>query len=283
MFCLLKFGNSERGGHTLLDRQMAQRTVGEGPGANSLSFGPCDDQAIAVGLPGPAQRSWCRAIVGGLSVAAMAKFIHLWHTVRDIQLSDASDSLRWRWTSDGAFSVHSAYDALHLPSQAMPWATLLWDTWAPLKTKLFLWLAFRRRHWTVDRRRRHGLDAHANCLLCDQEPETIDHIVVTCSYAKQIWWNIRAALNETSALRHCDNVLKWWEVWRCLWVGEYKQGADSIFALVAWEIWKERNARLFRGAVTQPMQLMEASIRHQAELWVQAGAKGLGSLLQRVQ
>jgi len=136
-------------------------------------------------------------------------------------------------------------------------------------------LAFMRRHWTADHRRRHSLDTHANCLLSDQEPETIDHIVVTYSYPKQIWWNIRAALNETSALRYCDKVLEWWEVWRSLWAGEYKQGVDSIFALVAWEIWKERNARLFRGVVTQPMQLL-ASIRHQAELWCKPVPRVLG-------
>ena len=102
------------------------------------------------------QRNWCRNIIGGMTVAAMSEFIHLWHALEGVQLSDASDCLRWRWTSDGAFSVRSAYEALHLPSQTLPWATLLWDTWAPLKTKLFLWLAFRRRHWTADRRRRHG-------------------------------------------------------------------------------------------------------------------------------
>jgi hypothetical protein len=112
-------------------------------------------------------------------------------------------------------------------------------------------------------------------------PETLDHIVVTCSYAKQIWWGIRAALNETGTLQQCDNVLDWWEAWRSLWGGEYRQGANSIFVLVAWELWKERNARLFRGSATQPPQLL-ASIKHHAELWVQAGAKALGRLLQRV-
>ena len=36
---------------------------------------------------------------------------------------------------------------------------LIWKTWAPLRIKIFLWLAFRRRHWTGDRRLRHGLEA----------------------------------------------------------------------------------------------------------------------------
>ena len=53
---------------------------------------------------------------------------------------------------------------------------LIWKTWAPLKVKIFLWLAFRRRHWTGDRRRRHGLETREHCYLCDQAPETIDHV-----------------------------------------------------------------------------------------------------------
>jgi hypothetical protein len=31
-------------------------------------------------------------------------------------------------------------------------------------------------------------------FLCDQEPETIDHIIVTCSFSQQIWWNVATAL-----------------------------------------------------------------------------------------
>jgi hypothetical protein len=224
------------------------------------------------------QRAWCRQINGRLSVPAISEYIALWHVIENVHLTDSPDRLMWRWSSDGQFSVRSAYEALHLPSHAMPWSALVLETWAPLKIKLFLWLAFRRRHWTADRRLRHGLDAHDSCLLCGQEPETIDHIIVSCSYAKQVWWRIREALNECGQVRECDCILDWWEAWRALWTGSCKQGADSIFALVAWELWKERNARLFRGAATQPSQL-PAIIRHQAGLWVDARAKGLGSLL----
>jgi hypothetical protein len=46
---------------------------------------------------------------------------------------------------------------------------------------------------------------------------------------------------------------------------ELQASANSIFALVAGELWKERNAKLFRGAATQPSQLL-AIIRHQAGL-----------------
>jgi len=120
------------------------------------------------------QRAWCRQINGRLSVPTISEYIALWHVIENVHLTDSPDRLMWRWSSDGQFSVRSAYEALHLPSHAMPWSALVLETWAPLKIKLFLWLAFRRRHWTADRRLRHGLDAHDSCLLCGQLPSTMN-------------------------------------------------------------------------------------------------------------
>jgi hypothetical protein len=58
----------------------------------------------------------------------------------------------------------------------------------PLRVKLFLWLACQRRVWTADRHRRRGFEAHDNCLLCDQPVETVDHLLVTCPVAREVWW-----------------------------------------------------------------------------------------------
>jgi hypothetical protein len=74
--------------------------------------------------------------------------------------------------------------------------------------------------------------------------------------------------------------LDWWYTWRQQWNGPERKGDDSIFALVAWELWKERNPRSFRGATTQLPQLL-AVLKHNAKLWVRAGAKNLGCLLAR--
>jgi hypothetical protein len=168
-----------------------------------------------------------------------------------------------------------------LGSHPVPGCVRIWKTWAPLRVKLFLWLAVRRRHWTADRRRRHGLDTHDNCLLCDQEPDTIDHIVVECSYSRQIWFGAATALGEQTHHPPTGSILEWWHAWRSQWTGSCRKGSDSLFALIAWEIWKERNARCFRGANTE-VHALKAGIKYQADQWVQADAKHLGCLLQQV-
>jgi len=226
-------------------------------------------------------RHWVRTISGGVTAPAAAEYLQVWHAIEDIVLTDAPDRLVWRWESDGSFSVRSAYQALHLGSHPIPGCVRIWEVWAPLKVKLFLWLAVRRRQWTADRRRKHGLDAHDTCFLCDQEPKTIDHIIVECSFARQLWFEAATMLGATLTEQPADAIVDWWETWRALWLASFARGADSMFVLIAWEIWKERNARCFRGVATQ-IPAIKATIKLQAELWVQAGAKHLGCFIQRV-
>jgi hypothetical protein len=118
-------------------------------------------------------------------------------------------------------------------------------------------------------------------LICDQEPETIDHIVVDCSFSRQIWFRASTVLGAPLQQSPSGTIVEWWETWRSQWTGSCMRGADTLFALIAWEIWKERNAQCFCRANIEVQALM-AGIKCQAEQWVQAGAKHLGCLLQRV-
>ncbi|WVZ59726.1 LOW QUALITY PROTEIN: hypothetical protein U9M48_009833 [Paspalum notatum var. saurae] len=138
---------------------------------------------------------WIRGITGGLTVAVIEEYLMLWSSLARVSLQEnVDDQIIWKWTSDRQYSAKSAYLALHLGAQEFPGHELIWSTWLPLWVKIFLWLAFRRRLWTADRRLRHGLDARAVCYLCDDLPETIDHLLVSCSFARdQLLHNRRAA------------------------------------------------------------------------------------------
>ena len=233
---------------------------------------------VAEALP---DRHWVRTIGGGVTAPATVEYLCLWHAVNGITLNANQDRMIWRWTSDGGFTVQSAYRALHLDSHPIPGCVRVWEVWAPLRVKLFLWLAIRRRQWTADRRRRHGLDVHSACYLCDQQDETIDHIIVECPFARQLWVEVAAALGCHIQEQPAGAIVDWWETWRGLWPSKYAGGADSLFVLIAWELWKERDARCFRGANTH-LSAVKDTIKQQAELWIFAGAKSLGRLVQRI-
>jgi hypothetical protein len=48
--------------------------------------------------------------------------------------------------------------------------------------------------------------------------------------------------------------------------------------LVVWEIWKERNARVFRKKLSPSFVILD-TIKCETRLWVLAGAKRLGDLM----
>jgi hypothetical protein len=53
---------------------------------------------------------------------------------------------------------------------------------------------------------------------------------------------------------------------------------DSLFALIIWHLWLERNARLV-GEEKMTSAQLTAKIEQEAIAWIGAGAKDLGSLL----
>jgi len=208
---------------------------------------------------------------------AIHEYLALWDTLQDIQLNDQPDRTVWRWANDGAYSAKSAYYMLHSASTPFLGHKLIWKTWAPLRIKIFLWLAFRRRHWTGDRRARHGLEAREMCYLCDQGRETIDHILAECPFTREVWFHILQALQRSLPQPVAATTLRWWRRLRAAYNGVWHRGIDSLFALVCWTIWKERNARCFREAsssVNEVLQLVKA----EADRWIDAGARGLETL-----
>jgi hypothetical protein len=70
----------------------------------------------------------------------------------------------------------------------MQGAKQLWKARALLEHKFFLWLAIQDRCWTNGRRFRHGLTDDANCALCLQHDEEINHLLLSCVYSREVWF-----------------------------------------------------------------------------------------------
>jgi hypothetical protein len=66
----------------------------------------------------------------------------------------------------------------------------------------------------------------------------------------------------------------WWRIMTN--GGSNREGIASLTLLVTWEIWNERNARVFRNKFG--MVVLE-KIGNEARLWVIAGMKRLGGLM----
>ena len=121
----------------------------------------------------------------------------------------------------------------------------------------------------------------ARCPLCDQEEETVQHLLTTCVFARQFWFSILQPLNLSCLVPRCaaGSFADWW---RKSWKRVQKQlrkGFNSLVILGAWTIWKHRNACVFDGTTPNLQGALQA-FKDELHLWQFAGAKGLTVLSQ---
>jgi hypothetical protein len=125
----------------------------------------------------------------------------------------------------------------------------IWKSWAPPKCKFFIWLASLNRCWTADRLARRGLDHPGKCVLCDQQRETIQHILISCVFSRNIWWQIlcKVGLQLVAPGLEISMFQDWWSMAEGLVPVLHKDGFNTLVIFVAWWIWKHRNACVFYG------------------------------------
>jgi hypothetical protein len=54
----------------------------------------------------------------------------------------------------------------------------------------FIWLVAQNRCWTADRLAKRGLNHPNKCPLCDQDAESINHLVASCVFARVFWYKL---------------------------------------------------------------------------------------------
>ena len=148
----------------------------------------------------------------------------------------------WKLSISGSCTSKLSYDAFFLGTiRFAPWKSV-WRTWAPLRCKFFIWLAIKNRHWTANRLTKRGL-THPACPLCDQENEIVQHLLVSCVFACQVWYIILQKLGLASVAPQptSNKFSSWWcQAVKGVPKG-YRKGINSLIILVSWEIWKHQN------------------------------------------
>jgi hypothetical protein len=80
------------------------------------------------------------------------------------------------------------------------------------KCRFFVWLVAHNKWWTTGRLARRGLDHLEKCLLYDQEEETIDHLLISCVFARQFWFCLLHHVHLQELTPHLDSLsfIDWW-------------------------------------------------------------------------
>ena len=141
----------------------------------------------------------------------------------------------------------------------------------PAKCKFLLWFSFQQRCWTADLLQKRGIDSHSACPFCAQELETANHILIDCVFARQVWLRVLSPPGWAALSPPRGSWLQdWWSSSRVCLPEHLRSGFDSLVLLVSWQLWKERNSRVFDSALASVLVVLE-SIRSEGQLCSLAG------------
>jgi Leucine-rich repeat (LRR) protein len=203
------------------------------------------------------------------------RLLLVWNRLRSVVLNaSVEDSSLWHWSASQQHSSAMSYRAFFHRQPSILGAKELWKTKAPPRVKYFFWLAISGRCWTSDRLQQHNFRSSGPCALCDQETETIEHLVLGCVYSRDLWSRLLNPHGLLALVPHPDSELAhWWLASRKRVPKPQRRSFDSLVLLVAWSLWKERNRRVFQHEAVQPVGLLRLVGAEGAE-WMLAGNSG---------
>lgn len=184
--------------------------------------------------------------------------LHIFFTT--FALTDTEDCYEWviddKPTS--RFNTSQVYQKLRGQEATVTWAQSVWITGGIPRHSFLTWLFVLNRCPTRDRLRSWGLQTDVVCLLCNQEPETRDHLYFHCPFSFAIWEEIG---------RRCDlQPLQNWDQtmiqMQSLQGNKYKKR----LTLLCWQssiywIWQERNKRLHNQQFRSPEAIISLITR----------------------
>ena len=142
---------------------------------------------------------------------------------------------------------------------------------------------FRNQVWTADRLAKRNLPHPEACPLCDQMDETINHLLVGCVFAWQVWTLVlqQLGLLQLAPQPTVTHFLGWWRRSTAAIPKEARKGLNSLIILVSWEIWKHRNICVFDNKRPSVQEVLRA-INAEGGLWCSAEASKLQELVFRL-
>lgn len=186
--------------------------------------------------------------------------------IGEVQIQPSSrDLLLWGSNSDGSYSTKSAYNFLkNEDSQTIKDSAFknIWNLKLPPRACAFSWRIFKNRIPTkVNLRRRHVELPSSNCPLCDEEEETVGHVMYSCIKTRHLWWETLSWVNRVGpfSIEPRDHFKQF-----SLWSG--KRSVDKrwqvLWVALSMTIWKHRNSLVFNNQIFCSEKVMDEALFH---------------------
>jgi mannosylglycoprotein endo-beta-mannosidase len=223
-----------------------------------------------------ANDKWLLDLRHGLTTDVLPELINLARMIDEVHLDATTrDTIRWRLDASGEYTAKSAYLMQFTGAIDTDFCTSIWRCWAPGKCKFFMWTAAHNRILTADVLQRRGWENNYFCQLCFRNLETPWHLLTECSWTRKVWAALAARTKlpslQPSSWAEVATLPDWLQFCRINSSIDKRKGAQSLILLATWEIWRERNRRIFENKELSVEALL-VRIQDEAALWNMAGA-----------
>lgn len=163
-------------------------------------------------------------------------------------VEDREDITKWKDLNGNLvdFSTKQVWDVFRLQNAEVRWNKVVWFSQCNLRYAFVLWMAIRGRLQTQDMLMKWNNNQNMNCPLCDLVNDSHNQLFFDCEFSKEIWDSLMDKLEERRMPFIWEDIIEYFSDRPC------NNSIGSVMrritlATTVYYIWKERNARLFRG------------------------------------
>ncbi|XP_022568759.2 uncharacterized protein LOC111211768 [Brassica napus] len=172
-------------------------------------------------------------------------------------LTGAPDKLSWLSTDTGDYSTKTGYkavlssrsveDAGSIEECSFDWKKSVWKLQTTPKIKLFIWKALHGALPVSEALKARGINTDGQCKRCNM-PESIDHLLFHCSYARQVWESapVSPSIEYSGSIDLRNN---WSSFCSRKSLPPTGVSTGALAPWITWQLWLARNKLVFEGKI----------------------------------
>ena len=206
------------------------------------------------------------------SADELVQWVNLCDMLNGIDAGSRNDEWVWAAATNAEFSTNAATKMLMQRSDFGDNFNFKWVSWVPLKCSIMAWRAEMNRLPTKMALLRRNISiADGICTWCNDNDETVMHILSDCIIASSVWdWIGKwCRLDPIYAFEVKDLLEVYKSVQGCK---KKKNIVHGIMVVTMWSLWNARNDMVFNG--TRPnVEKIVARVKSLTYLWVKSRYK----------